>query len=219
MRPKDAATLIIVRKDHKVLLGRRNSGHLFMPRRYVFPGGSVDAGDARVACPVPLSRQVAAKLRRSVSAPRARALAMAAVRETFEETGLILGSPVRRPPRSRSVHWQPFFATGHVPALDRLLYFARALTPPGMVRRFDARFFLCREEHLRGALAGNGELEHLHWVSLSRAESLPLAPITRLVLGLLAQHLDPAAAQTTQASLYRELAGKELLELHWPPRF
>ncbi len=216
MRPKDAATLIIVRKDHRVLLGRRNGGHLFMPHRYVFPGGSVDAGDARVACPIPLAGEVAGKLRRSVSAPRARALAMAAVRETFEETGLILGSPARHTPRSRSVHWQPFFATGHVPALDRLLYFARAVTPPGMVRRFDARFFICREEHLRGNLAGNGELEHLHWVSLARAEALPLAPITRLVLGLLAQQLNPAAARTTEASLYRELAGKELLEWHRP---
>jgi 8-oxo-dGTP pyrophosphatase MutT (NUDIX family) len=216
MRPRDAATLIIVRHDKQVLLGRRNAKHLFMPHRYVFPGGKVDAGDARVPCPLPLSRDVEQRLTASVSAPRARALAMAAVRETFEETGLIVGQPSSRPPRSRSPHWQPFFNTGHVPALNRLQYFARAVTPPGMVRRFDARFFVCSADDVSGELSGNGELGHLHWVNLANAGKLQLAPITRLVLGLLAQHLDPGAARTTEAALYRELAGRELLELHWP---
>lgn len=216
MRPRDAATLIIVRHDRKVLLGRRNAKHLFMPHRYVFPGGAVDAGDARVPCPAPLSRRVARQLAVSTTPARARALGMAAVRETFEETGLIVGNPVDRAPRSRSSHWQPFFATGHVPALDRLQFFARAVTPPGMVRRFDARFFICSAEQVHGQLAGNGELGHLHWVSLSRAAGLELAPITRLILGLLAQHLHPDAVKTTEAKLYRELAGRELLELHWP---
>lgn len=216
MRPKDAATLIIVRKDHSVLLGRRNAKHLFMPHRYVFPGGSVDAGDARVPCPVPMAKSVEQQLCRSVSAPRARAIAMAAVRETFEETGLILGRRRDPAPASRSPHWQPFFDTGFVPALDHLQYFARAITPPRMVRRFDARFFVCHAEYLSGDLAGNGELLHLHWVKLARASSLPLAPITQLVLELLAQHLDRGKTKTTEAALYRELAGKELLELHWP---
>ncbi|PLW70711.1 NUDIX hydrolase [Pseudohalioglobus lutimaris] len=218
MRPRDAATLIIVRHDQQVLLGKRNAKHLFMPHRYVFPGGAVDAGDARVPCPTPLSRQVEKQLTTSVSAARARALGMAAVRETFEETGLIVGNPSNRPPRSRSAHWQPFFATGHIPALDRLQYFARAITPPGMVRRFDARFFLCTAEHVHGHLNGNGELGHLHWVKLVNAHKLQLAPITRLVLCLLAQHLVPHTAKTTEAALYRELAGRELVELHWPAR-
>jgi 8-oxo-dGTP pyrophosphatase MutT (NUDIX family) len=218
MRPRDAATLIIVRQDKQILLGRRNAKHLFMPHRYVFPGGAVDAGDARVPCPLPLARDVEKQLTTSVSAARARALAMAAVRETFEETGLIVGERSSRPPKSRSPHWQPFFDTGHVPALDRLQYFARAVTPPGMVRRFDARFFLCSADHVTGKLKGNGELAHLHWVSLANVGKLQLAPITQLVLGLLAQHLDPRAASTTEAQLYRELAGRELLELHWPRR-
>jgi len=216
VRPRDAATLIILRDQREVLLGVRNAQHVFMPHRYVFPGGRVDAGDSRVACPMNLPAAEEKKLLVSTSAPRARALAMAAVRETFEETGLILGRSQAHPPRSRSIHWQPFFEAGYVPALDKLFYFARAITPPGMVRRFDARFFIADAKHVHGTLAGNGELGDLSWVPLTEVESLPLAPITNLVLGLLTQHLVPGAAQTTEAALYRELAGKELMELHWP---
>jgi 8-oxo-dGTP pyrophosphatase MutT (NUDIX family) len=216
VRPRDAATLIIVRNEREVLLGVRNAHHVFMPHRYVFPGGRVDAGDARVHCPIDLRASEVAKLRRSVSAARARGLAMAAVRETFEETGLILGEPHDDPPRSRSPHWRPFFNEGFVPALDRLHYFARAITPPGMVRRFDARFFIADAGSVHGELEGNGELGDLRWMPLTEVEELPLAPITQLVLGLLTQHLVPAAAKTTEAALYRELAGRELMELHWP---
>jgi 8-oxo-dGTP pyrophosphatase MutT (NUDIX family) len=216
VRPRDAATLIIIRNQQEVLLGVRNAHHVFMPHRYVFPGGRVDAGDARVSCPVNLPAAEEAKLLQSVSPARARGLAMAAVRETFEETGLILGHAHQDPPRSRSLHWQPFFRAGFVPALDRLHYFARAITPPGMVRRFDARFFITDTEYVHGSLEGNGELGDLRWVPLTEVEDYPLAPITQLVLGLLTQHLVPDAAKTTEAALYRELAGKELMELHWP---
>jgi 8-oxo-dGTP pyrophosphatase MutT (NUDIX family) len=216
VRPRDAATLIIIRDHSEVLLGVRNAKHVFMPHRYVFPGGRVDAGDARVHCPFNLPATEEKKLLQSVSVPRARALAMAAVRETFEETGLILGYQQDDPPRSRSLHWRPFFSAGYVPALDRLHYFARAITPPGMVRRFDARFFIADARHVHGKLEGNGELGDLRWVPLTEVEDYPLAPITQLVLGLLTQHLVPSAAKTTEAALYRELAGKELMELHWP---
>lgn len=216
MRPRDAATLIMIREQREVLLGVRNAHHVFMPHRYVFPGGRVDAGDARVPCPVGLPDTEEEKLLQSVGAPRARALAMAAVRETFEETGLILGRPHEDPPRSRSLHWQPFFRAGFVPALDKLHYFARAITPPGMVRRFDARFFITDARYAHGRLEGNGELGDLRWVPLTEVEALPLAPITELVLGLLTQHLVPDSAKTTEAALYRELAGRELVELHWP---
>ena len=216
MRPRDAATLIILREQQEVLLGVRNARHVFMPHRYVFPGGRVDAGDARVHSPFNLPAKEESKLLQSVSAARARALAMAAVRETFEETGLILGYRHEDPPRSRSLHWKPFFGAGFVPALDKMHYFARAITPPGMVRRFDARFFITDAEHTHGELKGNGELGDLRWVPLTEVEEYPLAPITQLVLGLLTQHLVPSAAKTTEAALYRELAGKELMELHWP---
>ncbi|MCZ6830559.1 MAG: NUDIX hydrolase [Gammaproteobacteria bacterium] len=212
MRPRDAATLILTRDNREVLLGVRSAGHVFMPHMYVFPGGRVDAGDARVASPFGLSSVDVKKLTRSTSAARARALAMTAVRETFEETGLILGHKQDPAPRSRSPHWQPFFQTGYVPALDKMQYVARAITPPGGVRRYDARFFLADARDVSGQLKGNGELEDLRWVSLDQALDLPLSPITELVLELLGERLRGARGDWEHIPLYRSLFGKELVE-------
>jgi 8-oxo-dGTP pyrophosphatase MutT (NUDIX family) len=212
LRPRDAATLILVRDGREVLLGVRSAGHVFMPHMYVFPGGRVDPGDARVASPFGLAPIDERKLTRSVSAARARAIAMTAVRETFEETGLILGRKVPSTPASRSPHWRPVFDTGHVPALDRMRYVARAITPPGGVRRYDARFFLADAKHVSGQLQGNGELEDLRWVDLDHALELPLSPITELVLDLLADRLRGARDSEDRIPLYRSLRGKELVE-------
>lgn len=212
MRPRDAATLIIVRDNREVLLGVRSSSHVFMPHMYVFPGGRVDAGDARVQCPVALRTEVEAKLTRSVSPARARALAMTAVRETFEETGLVIGQRAAVPVRSASPHWKPFFALGVVPALDKLDYVARAVTPPNNLRRFDARFFLVDAIHTSGELKGNGELEDLRWVDLKQAHRLALSPITELVLNVLSERLRGRDGDLDYIPFYRELFGKELIE-------
>jgi 8-oxo-dGTP pyrophosphatase MutT (NUDIX family) len=212
LRPRDAATLIIVRERREVLLGVRSAGHVFMPHKYVFPGGRVDAGDARVPCAVGLRPEVEAKLTRSVTPARARALAMTAVRETFEETGLMIARPAVIPERTRSPHWQPFFRHRVVPALDRLDYVARAITPPNRVRRFDARFFMVDSRHATGDLGGNGELEDLHWVELHAAHRLALSPITELVLRLLERRITGEPSAPEQVPFFRELHGKELIE-------
>ena len=211
LRPRDAATLIMVRDHCEILLGVRSARHVFMPHVYVFPGGRVDAGDARVASPISLRPEVEARLTRSVTTARARALAMAAIRETFEETGLIVGHPTNQAIRSRSAHWQPFFARGFVPALDQLDYVARAVTPPGGVRRFDARFFMADASAVRGELNDNGELEDLAWVPLESAAELPLSSITELVLRLLKQRLSRAGGQPDEIPFYRERFGRELV--------
>jgi len=212
LRPKDAATLIILRNQREVLLGKRSSNHVFMPQRYVFPGGRVDAGDARVPCPINLRTDVMDRLTDSTSPARARALAMAAVRETYEETGLVLGVPHGSSVRSRSPNWAPFFDLGVVPALDRMDYFARAVTPPDRVRRFDARFFLVDAEYLSGELKGNGELEDLRWVDLDHVKELPLASITALVLQVLGQRLRGEDPEQESTALFRSLRGSELIE-------
>src|SRR5258708_7886916 len=88
VRPRDAATLILIRRDGsapQVLMGRRHGGHDFMPDKWVFPGGRIDRSDFRAPHATPLRRDVAARLEKTTSPSRARALAMAAVRETFEE--------------------------------------------------------------------------------------------------------------------------------------
>jgi 8-oxo-dGTP pyrophosphatase MutT (NUDIX family) len=137
---------------------------------------------------------------------------MTAVRETFEETGLMIGRQATIPVRSRSPHWQPFFRQHLVPALDRLDYVARAITPPNRVRRFDARFFMIDAKHTSGELGGNGELEDLHWVELHSAHRLALSPITELVLRLLERRITGKPADAEQVPFFRELHGKELIE-------
>jgi 8-oxo-dGTP pyrophosphatase MutT (NUDIX family) len=200
-RPRDAAALVLCRRDRgepQVLLGRRHGGLAFMPNLYVFPGGRVDAADARVPRATELRPVVLARLARGATPARARALALAAIRETYEEAGLLVGAAGVRRVRTRSTTWGAFFANGVVPALHALDYVARAITPPGNPRRFDTRFFLADASHARApdALAGSGELLDLRWVPLSRTEELPLPEATRLVIAEVAKRVaarDPDA--------------------------
>lgn len=213
--PADAATLIILRNREEVLLGMRNSNHVFMPHRYVFPGGRVDAQDRLAPCPLRLSTQVETALLQSVDEDGARALAMAAVRETWEESGLALGHFVEESLSTDQTGWQAFFELGFAPALDHLHYLGRAITPPGRSRRFDARFFVVDASHITGELKGNGELGNLHWVKLRDYHDLFLADITRLILQLLADQLAPGATPATVMPQYEHYLGSELIELRW----
>ena len=182
---RDAATLIILRRETgEVVMGERSRGHVFYPEHYVFPGGRVDAQDGSAPAARELRPEVERRLRSSATARRARALALAAVRETFEEAGLIVGEPLGgAPPGGLSEDWRQFHESGCAPALDRLTYIHRAVTPPGRPRRFNARFFVIDAEHVRGDLSeGSGELLKLHWVRLADAQRLKLRPITALVL-------------------------------------
>lgn len=191
-RPRDAATLIIVRggKTPKVLMGRRAPGHVFMASKWVFPGGRIDRSDFTAASanePAPLT---AAALGREMRPHRARALLLTAVRETFEETGLILGQSA--PPASVAGPWREFRAAGALPDLAALSYIARAITPPGRTRRFDARFFLTDADALLSPepTAGSGELDEIAWLPLDDARALNLPAITRFVLDEVAERFD-----------------------------
>jgi 8-oxo-dGTP pyrophosphatase MutT (NUDIX family) len=187
-RPKDAATLLLYRGDGddlRVLLGQRHHGHIFMPNAYVFPGGRVSASDSRVAPASPLRADVAARLERAATPARARALAVAVVRETFEETGLLVAA-------GDGASWH----TKIGPQLGALDYFFRAITPPERVRRFDARFFFAKADVVRGELGGDGELENLAWFSLDEIRDLEMAGITRIALAEFRRVLaDPASFQ------------------------
>jgi len=184
-RPRDAATLIIVRHDDmrpRVLLGQRHAGHAFMPSKYVFPGGRLDAADSRVKPRTDLHPQVlerlALRMRGRPSLARARALAVAAVRETFEEVGLIVGAEAQAAPAWRNI------ATNA--DLSPLRYFARAITPPGRTRRFDSRFFVTDACHVgnldRPIHQDTEELLTPHWFSFDEALGLDLPSITRDIL-------------------------------------
>src|SRR4029079_13762353 len=110
MRPRDAATLILVRmkgRTPEVLMVCRDAHSAFMPNRYVFPGGRVDKADAHVPIATPLDRHVKARLLEAASVQRAQDIGVAAVREAFEETGLLLGKPLRdgAPLKDYGEHW------------------------------------------------------------------------------------------------------------------
>jgi 8-oxo-dGTP pyrophosphatase MutT (NUDIX family) len=174
-------------------MGQRNAGHRFLPNKFVFPGGQVDPADSRVIPRRGLRPEVEALLRKGCSAARARALSMAAIRETFEETGLLVGRETPSPPRTRSRSWAAFLANGVAPSLEILDFVARAVTPPGEPRRFDARFFMADAVHIHGdahdQFEGSGELLDLHWVPLSDAKRLDLPPITSLVIDEISKQL------------------------------
>jgi 8-oxo-dGTP pyrophosphatase MutT (NUDIX family) len=224
LRPRDAATLIILRRDSmdgvpRILMGKRHEAHKFMPNKFVFPGGRVDPGDCRVQPEATLNPLVEdrllTKMRGKPSPARAQGLAMAAVRETFEECGLIVGHPIDSLPRTRSLAWQSFYSTGYAPTLDGLNFFARAITPPGRPRRFDTRFFVIEAEHVRNIDAPfqvpTQELLDPYWLTIAETSDLDLPWITGEILRRLEKALaSPAGLTPDMPCTYQRMIGK-----HW----
>lgn len=184
-RPRDAATLVIVRRDTsvpRILLGQRHGAHAFLPNKFVFPGGRLDATDCRMKPARDLDPATMGKLmmrmRGRASEARARGLACAAVREALEETGLLFG---RSTPSD-------------APDLSGLVYFLRAITPPGRTRRYDSRFFVADAGHVtnldRPFHQGTGELLDIRWFTLPEAMGLDLPSITLHTLERLKPFLD-----------------------------
>lgn len=185
---RDAASVLLVRREGpqgpSVLMGQRGAGAAFMPSKYVFPGGALDAADWQVSLGRPLGAQNLARL--AVDAPEGigPALAAAALRELWEETGLILGHPGVWP--DAPPDWRAFAEAGFVPDAAPLHFVFRAITPPGRPRRFDARFFLADVAGICGDpddfSRACDELSHLHWVPVAEARQLNLPFITEVVL-------------------------------------
>lgn len=202
VRPKSAATLVIVRKEGKetrILMGLRHGKHEFMPDVYVFPGGRVDMADHRVSPGADLRPGVEKKLAAHNPRMNPRALGMAVIRETFEETGLVVGRPARAQMRSRSEPWSAYFATGAEPALDRLDFIARAITPSVLPRRYDTRFFMADASAIHSDLhdtsGASGELLDLRWLTIQETADLELPGITRIILKEVAARLPLSAAE------------------------
>ena len=187
--PIRAASTIILLRDFdsnpRVLMGQRGAKAAFMPNKFVFPGGAVDKADADISLLKPLPANCYANLQDHSSGPSPDVLAVAAIRELWEETGLILGKPHEWP--NAPSDWTGFARAGCRPSAENLFFFFRAITPPGKSRRFDARFFLTSAEHLANdpddfSMACD-ELSHLKWVPLDEVGSLNLPFITSIVLG------------------------------------
>lgn len=198
VRPKDAATLIVVRRDAdavRVLMGKRAETHAFMPGAVVFPGGKVERADRYGPALDELHPAVAAKLvagTRKRDPGRARAIALAAIRETFEETGILIGRRERAPEAFRGKGWTSFLQAGVVPSLEPLRLIARAITPPGRFsRRFDARFFAVMADAIAAQMTiADQELQHPEWLTFDEARRHKIPRITRAVLEGLEARLD-----------------------------
>lgn len=191
--PRAAATVVLVRRGPdgpSVLMGQRGAAAAFMPSKYVFPGGAMDEADAAVALVRGLGDMCRTRIADRNGTSLATALAAAAIRELWEETGLALGQPA---PASTRPDWSGFAATGLAPSAESLRFFFRAITPPGRSRRFDARFFLADAAAIAGDPDDFGrasdELSHLHWVPVSEARRLNLPFITEVVLAELGAFL------------------------------
>ncbi len=196
MRPRDAATLILLDRsgdEVRVLMGRRHRKHAFMPGRFVFPGGRTDPADGRIPVTSGLHPDEERRLIGTGSratAARARAVAMSAIRETYEEAGLLIGEKGTFSTTAKD--WQGFAENGVCPSLSGLRYIARAITPPGRVRRFDTRFLAAWRDDVAVELPDGGpthELEELVWLSIPEAKKTEVPLITCTILDDLEQRL------------------------------
>ena len=178
VRPRDAASLILLRGEGKtleVLAGRRRLHVKFMPGVYVFPGGAIDPPD-RIAWGVEAgSEAFGSKLAHS---------ARAALREAWEEAGILIGRPTDwgsaapgRAPIERA-----YLECGLVAAMDLLTYVGRAITPSHSFRRFNTRFFLCDGGNVFGEPAASEELEDVGWHPIGHEAFESFRDVTRFML-------------------------------------
>lgn len=226
-KPRDAATLIIIDRSGaspKVLMGKRHGGHKFMPGKFVFPGGRIEAADRRMPALGSLDAAVeAALLARTVrpSAGRGRALALTSIRETYEETGLMIGREAGAKAAAQATgSWAPFTERGILPDLGAVQFIGRAITPPRRPKRFDTRFFAID----RGAIAAEDagfvgpdkELVELVWVDLQAARELDLPPITVVMLEELERRTEDGFGHDLPVPFYYERQRRFVRELLGP---
>ena len=214
---RDAATVILVRDPEtnpSVLMGQRGKTAAFMPDKFVFPGGAVDVADADVALPAALSDLCQQRLLAQNSGASPTALATAAIRELWEETGLRLARELAWSP---AAGWEGFGPAGIAPDASALSFFSRAVTPPGRPRRFDARFFLADAAAVWGDpddfSSAEDELSHLHWAPLTEVRKLNLPFITRVVLAELQAHLPSTSAPDRVPFIRNDVIDSEVIWL------
>ncbi|MEM7499811.1 MAG: DNA mismatch repair protein MutT [Pseudomonadota bacterium] len=225
--PRHAATVILIRRDTaepRVLMGQRGKGAAFMPSKFVFPGGALDAADETAAAafppPAPLADRLGAGIGGVGDTSLGAALALTAVRELWEETGLVHAeAATKADPGAQALPepWHRFAARHGRPSFAGLGFIFRAITPPGRTRRFDARFLTldagalaCDPDDFSGA---DEELAHLSWITIAEARALDLPFITEVVLGELEARLALGeAAAARPAPFFHHDGGRSFLD-------
>ena len=184
--------------EPRFLMGERSGGHVFMAHMRVFPGGRLERADTRArqahALSEPDLRRLAGELAPRGGSRRAAAFGACALREAREETGLILDAKALRTP---------------------VRYIARAITPPGQVRRYDTRFFLASVDRARLAFGGtDGELAEVGWYPPQAGPDDRLHEITVTVMRHAAARLraDPALSDDPAVPCFRMRNGRRIVE-------
>jgi 8-oxo-dGTP pyrophosphatase MutT (NUDIX family) len=201
VRARDAASLILLRgegRDLELLAGRRPLTVRFMPGVYVFPGGAVDPED---------SRPWQTEAETSAFPPRLLRCARAALRETWEESGVLFGrpGPIEQGLRSSSPAAEAYADAGIIAGFDRLRYVGRAITPVRVFRRFNTRFFLGDGADAIGEPGATDELEDVRWHPIGRE---PLEPLRDVSQFMLAQAIALRGGGAPPPPLFYTVAGK-----------
>lgn len=193
VRPRIASTIVLTHgpKDNpKILMGQRSNKHDFMPSVYVFPGGRVDRADSYADYVGDLSPRSARILEAAFTPRKARAVMLASVRETFEETSLLLGQKAETKRNINNSSWDAFRQAGLKPDLNGIEVFGRAITPPHRHKRFDAWFFV---KHLDTPtlpkIEDSAELLNVGWFTFAQIKELELQRATQMMLQVLEEYL------------------------------
>jgi 8-oxo-dGTP pyrophosphatase MutT (NUDIX family) len=177
VRPRDAASLILLRgegRELEVLAGRRPSHVRFMPGVYVFPGGAIDRED---------NKPWAVETGGTHLPPRLLRSARTALRETWEEVGVLVGRRMKEATPAAAAGVEAAYATaGIAAAIDTLTYVGRAITPTRVFRRFNTRFFLADGAHVFGEPAASEELEDVGWHPVGRQPLSALRDVSQFML-------------------------------------
>lgn len=187
--PKEAATVILLREqnsreDIEVLMVKRHPKSVFVPNCYVFPGGCIEKEDLEPEMEMfcrNLDRNLAFYiLKNAKSKEIALASWIAGIRETFEETGILLAydregnfladgqhhlSRVKPMGGKHGSFKELLMSNEWLLATDRLVYFAHWITPEGLPHRYDVRFFLAEVSPLLEVVTDKTELTEHIWIS------------------------------------------------------
>jgi 8-oxo-dGTP pyrophosphatase MutT (NUDIX family) len=222
--PRDAATVVLLRdgaRGVEAYLLRRVRGMAFAGGMTVFPGGSVDVTDAAADTPWAGPSPLVWAQRLGTSAALAGALVCAAVRETFEEAGVLIASPVpdgsgpdRSGPDMGGADWEAervslaarsrslselLAQRGLVLRADLLRAWSRWITPESEPRRFDTRFFVAALPDRQLTRDVGGEADQVRWMrpadalSAHRRGELPMLPPTAVTLDEMSSYASVAA--------------------------
>lgn len=218
-RPRIAATVVLTVGDPReplILMGQRSARHDFMPSVYVFPGGRVDRVDSFAPYAGELSARTERILETAVSPRKARAIALSCIRETYEETGLMIGQPTDTSRRNmRNTTYDAFRRAGMLPDIGGLEVFGRAVTPPHRHKRFDAWFF---HKHLGDVappeVGDSRELQNVGWFTLEDIEGLKTQRATDMMVEVFGDYV--RAERKAETILYsRAVRGTFVMDA-WP---